>query len=54
MAGFAAGYGELSFRCSSSEKLKLYTDLVSSSFSILVGALWLILTFMGKLDVYFE
>jgi hypothetical protein len=54
MAGFAAGYGELSSRCSSSMKLKLYTNLVSSSFSILIGIIWLVLTFMGKLDQYFE
>ncbi|GMH51325.1 hypothetical protein TrRE_jg7399 [Triparma retinervis] len=54
MAGFAAGYGELSSSCSSSAKLKLYTNFVSSSFSILIGIIWLVLTFMGKLDQYFE
>lgn len=50
MGGFAALWGELTIRVGSSESVQFWLIFVSSSSSVVVGALWITLVMMGKLN----
>lgn len=50
MGGFAAFWGELTVRLGSSESVQFWLIAVSSSSSVAVGAVWIVLVMMGKLQ----
>mmetsp|Transcript_12473 Transcript_12473/g.16358 ORF Transcript_12473/g.16358 Transcript_12473/m.16358 type:complete len:330 (+) Transcript_12473:91-1080(+) len=54
MGVFAALYGEITHRMSSTERMHFILTVVSASFSIAVGILWLVLLSLGKLDEFFD
>ena len=47
---FAAFWGELTVRLGSSESVQFWLIAVSSSSSVAVGAVWIVLVMMGKLQ----
>jgi len=54
MGLFAAVYGEITHRAASTARVERLLAVVSASFSVAVGVLWLVLLYLGKLDEYFD
>jgi len=53
MALFAASYGELTKRIGATWRIEFHLKIFSCALSIIVGSLWLVLSYFGLLDEVF-
>ena len=54
MGIFAAGYGEMTLRLGRTERINAMLSAFSAGLSFLVGVVWVLLMWEGKLDEVFE